>query len=521
MFEKTDTVSIDYRIRRGAISAYGRALVSSRILWWTVCAIGVALVCLLSALLILLPESAALSIRLGLSIAVLLTAVGFPLVWYLCNTNFIEPDLAFRKWLQQVCDGDLDARIDLPPSHRHYKELHFHTRNLAYSLMQLSTDMESLVESQTHKLEQQKNVVSLLFHLTADVAKETDREEVIQTVCRRLAVWWDDGAQVFGYLARPGGIECVMAVSSDGPQDDNIRELSPAEYLSVDQLVDTITVSDYSNATDIRIPIKAGQLLVGMLIIRCDTLSDEMRRESSRVFKTVSEQLSLFMTKQFVAEQAHGAQMLKERSSLAAEIHDSLAQTLLATRNQLSLLKESMESSNDTAWHAKVVSLEKSISIANSEVRELIHEYRSPLNGRRISDLLRDDITQFKERSGIEVFLQCDDPLIQLDKKEEIVVQRVVGEALVNAQKYASADMVRVYLHGDLNGIRTVLVEDDGVGFSTEGEVDDKEHFGMSIMQELALTVGAVLSVDSDPGEGTRVSLKLPPRILVPRGSNE
>lgn len=482
---------------------------------------GIALVFLLTILLLSLPESAPLSIRLGLSVALLLTAISFPLVWYLCNTNFIEPDLAFRKWLQQVCDGDLDARIDLPTSHRHYKELHFHTRNLAYSLMQLSTDMESLVESQTHKLEQQKHVLSLLFHVTADVAKETDREEVLQTVCRRLAVWWDDGAQVFGYLARQGGIECVIAVSSDDQQDGSVRELSLAEYTTDDKLVDTITVSDHDKTTVVRIPIKAGQLLVGMLVISCDTFSDEMRRESSRVFKTVSEQLSLFMTKQLVAEQAHGAQMLKERSALAAEIHDSLAQTLLATRNQLSLLKESMESTNDTAWHAKVVSLEKSIGIANSEVRELIHEYRSPLNGRRISDVLRDDIVRFKERSGIEVFLQCDDPLIQLDKQEEVVVQRVVGEALVNAQKYASADMVRVYLHGDLNGIRTVLVEDDGVGFSTEGAVDGDEHFGMSIMQELALSVGAVLSVDSDPGEGTRVSLKLPPRILVPGGGNE
>jgi two-component system nitrate/nitrite sensor histidine kinase NarX len=221
------------------------------------------------------------------------------------------------------------------------------------------------------------------------------------------------------------------------------------------------------------------------------------------------------MTKQIVAEQVQGAQMLKERTTLAAEIHDSLAQTLLATRNQLSLLKESMENSNDTAWRARVISLEESISIANGEVRELIHEYRSPLNGRKISDVLRDDIARFKKRSGIEVFLQCDDPLIQLNQNEEAAVQRIVGEALANAHKYASADMVRVYLHGDKSGIRTVLVEDDGVGFSIEGAIDDQEHFGMSIMQELALNIGGVLSVDSDPGEGTRVSLKLPPLFMV------
>jgi nitrate/nitrite-specific signal transduction histidine kinase len=113
--------------------------------------------------------------------------------------------------------------------------------------MQLSTDMENLVESQTHKLEQQKQVLSLLFHLTADVAKETDREEVLQTVCRRLAVWWWDSAQVYGYLKTPIGITCVSAVHSDSQRDDSVREINPADHLIVDQLVDEVSVTQVPN----------------------------------------------------------------------------------------------------------------------------------------------------------------------------------------------------------------------------------------------------------------------------------
>jgi len=91
-------------------------------------------------------------------------------VYQYTNQHFIEPDLSFRMWLQQVCDGNLDARIGLDENHRHYKELNFHTSNLATSLLRLSDNMDSLVESQTKKLSDQKRVLELLFNLTADVS---------------------------------------------------------------------------------------------------------------------------------------------------------------------------------------------------------------------------------------------------------------------------------------------------------------------------------------------------------------
>jgi len=155
--------SPDYSVRRGEISAYGRALASSKRLRLLYIFIACGLVALLLLFFLLTQWPVAQgTLRIGplalLVAIIVLTGIALWSAYRYTNQHFIEPDLAFRKWLQQVCDGDLDARIELDKNHRHYKELNFHTSNLATSLLRLSDNMDSLVESQTHKLSEQKSI---------------------------------------------------------------------------------------------------------------------------------------------------------------------------------------------------------------------------------------------------------------------------------------------------------------------------------------------------------------------------
>ena len=514
---------VDYRVRRGAISAYGRALRSSQRLWWAVCFFTVVTIVLLAFLLLFLPEESPLALKTGLSTAILLVGVGFSVIWNVTQKQLIEPDLAIRKWLQQVCDGDLEARIDLPDSHPHHKELNFHTRNLASTLMQLSTEMESVVESQTHSLEQQKQVRNLLFQLAADVTRESERESVIKAVCHRLALWCGH-ANIYGYLIKDKKLTCITAVSSDSSHRESVRKVEITPQMSDLNLAQAIEISSNpssSHNTQIRIPFDEGNAVVGMLFIECDALDPLRTEETERVLNTVREQLSLFMTKQVAVDQAQSAQLIRERTAMAAEIHDSLAQTLLASRYQVSLLRESMEDKQATEWSHEVKTLEDTIFVANSQVRDLLHEYRTPMTKLTSIDALGNVIDEFRESSGMEVFFQCDNRLIQFNSDEETVLKQIVSESLINAQKYSKAEVIRVYVQDDRNGIRSLLIEDDGVGFdtaavseaSTEVELNGDEHFGMSIMQERALSIGAVLNIESEPGDGTRLSLKLPPRL--------
>jgi len=522
----------DYTLRRGEISAYGRALASSMRLRLLSMVVSVALLVLWVAVLILSWPFANAIVNILAVLLTLLISVGPWLVYRYTTQHFVEPDLAFRMWLQQVCDGELDARIDLPKDHRHYKELNFHTRNLASSLRRLSDDMDELVESQTTRLNDQKRVLELLFKITAEVASESEDEAAFTTVVEHLAEWFDaSSVSCYRVVSREDNLRCVaVRVGKSSIDGDATREQPECAQIAFDEIpsrITTLNLTSNGETTQNWVPFFAGSDPVGVLIIELEKSAAMQRIETRRVLSTVSEQLSLLCGKQLVHEQMLKARLSHDRNELAAEIHDSLAQTLLAVRYQTTLLGEKLKANADLESYGDVQKITNSIEEANEEIRGLIRQNRSPLSEHRYADSLQETIDQFSQSSGLPVFFQSDDPHIRFIPREESVLQRIIGEALNNARKYAEASMIRVYLQQGDSGVRRVLIEDDGVGFHRSAyqdhshlAVDDTgSQIGLTIMWERALSIGAKLTIDSEPGEGTRIAITMPPLIESQRGA--
>lgn len=503
-------------MRRGELSAFGRALNSSRTLAVLFTTLGLLVVCI-AALGLWLP---ALSISVVLIVVVSVVLLGLGSLWWFTRKHFIEPDLAFRMWLQQVCDGDLDARINLPVHHRHHKELDFHTRNLAAALARLSADMESLVADQTLRLENQRRVLEMLLRLTDSISNETEYAVVLHNVAEHLAHWFGE-ATVSAYQIEQDDWRRVALVS---PESHQSAAVAATSSLMPDTVVNEVTwhsTSGGAGSEMVQVPFFRGADVAGMIRIELEAATVKDRSESELILQSVSEQLTLFTNKLSAREQAERVRLINERTRLAGDMHDSIAQTLLAARYKASILQETLAEAGSSHWSQDVQKIAGAIGEANQDIRELIREYRSPLADRRSIDAIQLSIQQFRESSGMDVFFQSDNPHLCFTPREESVVQRIIGEALTNAEKYANASTIRVFLQFLSDGTRAVLVEDDGQGFCVDSmtganqslSVETGEHIGLSIMQERALSVGAIFSIDSEPGEGTRVSLKLPPLI--------
>jgi len=523
--------TLDYRIRRGEISAYGRALTSSKRLAHLTLAVALMLGVLLTFLMVFTwPLIHPISIIFA---AVLAFSIGFGL-WLIhryTTQNFIEPDLAFRFWLQQVCDGELDARIRLESNHRHFKELDFHTKNLASSLRRLSDNMDELVESQTKRLNDKKRVLELLLRITADVSSKSGVEAAFDTVCKYLADWFES-TNVSCYRVDPDEdfLRCVSSRTHATHDTDSLMVVpcnrSRLSKAQIPSSIKSIPIDQQNGISERWVPFFAGDEPAGVLIIKLQQAGHSERIETRRVLSTVAEQLSLLCSKQLVQEQVLSARLSRDRNELAAEIHDSLAQTLLAVRYQATLLGEKLKTQSHLDAFKDVKKMQGSIEEANEEVRGLIRENRSPLSEHRHADSLQRVIEQFTQSSGVAVFFQSDDPGIRFLPREESVLQRIIVEALNNAKKYASASMIRVYLRRSSSGVRRILVEDDGVGFQQSVPSDRStlaadagEHIGLAIMRDRALSIGAKLTIDSEPGEGTRISITVPPLIESQRDS--
>jgi len=534
------------RKRRGEMSTYGRALRS----WFQFqCLTGVALLVILGLALIGVISSGSH----GTATSPVVLLLGFcglfaiVIIYIFARRNFVEPDRAFRKWLQQVCDGDTEAKIDLPEQHAHFRELDFHTKNLSQAFTSLTTDMDKLVESQTTRLEQQNRSLELLFNLTADVAKELDQVTVLETVCQYLSNWFGE-SHVSAYLVETGGEARLVASRSYRDQtssiDDQPREtgsgISPD---SVQQLRDSGAkhtlriVSQVEHELNLNgpfrhrtsVPVFYGVQVGAQIVIDSMVQYPTGKHDTLRVLRSISEQLSLFEAKRSAIDKSKVAEATRERIALAGDIHDSLAQTLTAVRYQVDLLQESLGTPARSDLQSDFERLKGTIDEANLEVRGLIGEYRKPLTQHRSTDAIRETVDQLQRKTDAQLFFQVEDPQLQFSQREESQLQRIVGEALNNAIKYSEASIIRVFVGSNSTGVRRVLIEDDGNGFDTErcessldlaraGSTEvagtprgEGEHIGLSIMHERATTIGARLGIESEPGEGTRVSIELPP----------
>ena len=206
----------------------------------------------------------------------------------------------------------------------------------------------------------------------------------------------------------------------------------------------------------------------------------------------------------------HSDRLLRfeDRSAIANELHDSLAQSLASLKMQVRVLDDTLRQDNEVAIWKEMENIQAGLDEANIELRELITYFRLPVDGNGVVSAIEKAVSRFRLTSSIEAVLQNHWPAVNLPVEYERQVLRIVQEGLANVRKHSGADMVRILLN-QVHDARRVLIEDDGVGMSlTPDEMDN--HFGLSIMQERADSIGATLQLESEPGDGTRIILTLP-----------
>jgi nitrate/nitrite-specific signal transduction histidine kinase len=201
---------------------------------------------------------------------------------------------------------------------------------------------------------------------------------------------------------------------------------------------------------------------------------------------------------------------LEERTQLANELHDSLAQTLASLKFQVRVLDDTLRQDSEPAIWQEMERIESSLDEANVELRELIAHFRAPVSKHGLMSGIRRLLSRFRKETGTEAVLQNQAQDVELAPEEEIQVLRIVQESLANVRKHSRANMVRVLLSRDSTNRFRLVIEDDGTGMALQaGDHDSEHHFGLAIMRERAAAVGATLSIESEPGEGTRVVMEL------------
>ena len=151
--------------------------------------------------------------------------------------------------------------------------------------------------------------------------------------------------------------------------------------------------------------------------------------------------------------------------------------------------------------------IEYTIDQANNQLRELIAHFRVPVDPEGLIASIEETIRRTQDEMGIPIYFQNEWPEREFSPDVELNVLRIVQECLANIRKHSQAEGVRVLLtHRE--GLFTLLIEDDGIGFEeTSVKPEGGRHLGLNILRDRAAQIDAEIDIESEPGDGTRIHL--------------
>ncbi len=200
----------------------------------------------------------------------------------------------------------------------------------------------------------------------------------------------------------------------------------------------------------------------------------------------------------------------EERSNLSRELHDQFGQTLTAAKLNLQMLHRV------TGDEGVAQRLEDSISMIDGMIRQarnIALGLRPPLlDEAGLVAALDHHLEALAGRSGVQIELDATDVALHIPPAMNVTVFRLVQEAVNNALRHAKATKIKVTLREDLDEL-LLVVEDDGVGFDREAvahRAKRGEHLGLLGMTERARNAGGTFALDSRPGAGSRIEVRLP-----------
>src|SRR5215208_750897 len=208
----------------------------------------------------------------------------------------------------------------------------------------------------------------------------------------------------------------------------------------------------------------------------------------------------------------------EERRRISRELHDQTGQHLAALLLGLKTLNNSM-GNGSAPLHKSLLQLQKLTERLVEETHHLAWELRpAALDDLGLETAISNYVEKWSERNSIPLDFHSGLDKFRLPPPVETAVFRIVQEALTNVLKHAQATRVSVMLEYRYDEL-LVIVEDNGRGFQPDVPLTVKERGGLGLLgiHERAVLVGGKLNIESEPGSGATLAIRIPAPVSVPQ----
>jgi signal transduction histidine kinase len=241
-----------------------------------------------------------------------------------------------------------------------------------------------------------------------------------------------------------------------------------------------------------------GEILVNALERK---RAEEASRKSERMLRQSEDDLRRLAGRLIYAQE-------EERSRLARELHDDLAQRLAVFAIDIGKLEKQLMDP-PAAAQEELREMKENIIKISQDVHDLSRQlHPSILDDLGLIKAVESECMNFSRREGIEIAFNHENIPTGIPKDISLSLYRIIQEGLMNISKHACADHISVSLRGIDRDV-LLSVQDDGIGFDS-AEVKEKPGLGFSSMHERVRLIHGELSIKSQPEKGTLITVRAP-----------
>ena len=413
--------------------------------------------------------------------------------------------VARRDFSYRIAPGELNELGMLGQTHNQMSEAieHMHER------------MEEQIEQQTQALRRRNSTLQFLYDTAKNIMEHepfridyehivTRLEELVEADDLELCLMTETGNTPYLQIKPAGDMTPLCAATNcfSCLKGEVVRSHSAGAESGV------ADICRYS------FPMLHEQKHYGVLVCRMHH-GRTLDHWKQQLIQSVADQLAIALSLQGQEDNARRLALVHERTVIARELHDSLAQALSYLKIQVTRLNRALQKDDKPMLEDVSTELQEGLNSAYRQLRELLTTFRLKVDDPGLFSALQASVKQLSEHCEMAITLDYQLYNLPLTPNEEIHLLQITREAVQNATHHSNGTHVFIkVVQDELKNVR-LSIEDDGVGIPPSPE--KRNHYGLAIMQERGKSLGGELTIRRRDSGGTGVYFHFIPDYLQQR----
>ncbi|CQJ02233.1 nitrate/nitrite two-component system sensor histidine kinase NarX [Yersinia frederiksenii] len=419
---------------------------------------------------------------------------------YYLRRRLLRPWLQLISMANAIGRGDFSKRYTLSNQRDEMGMLGTALNRMSQELSLIYSDLEKRVEQKTTDLQQKNQVLAFLYHSSRQLhTNQPLSERLVPVIDQLQALTPLENVQICLY--------------ENHLYRSHLTDMMDGKYLPPQNRPAPLTISSASYETSPAtsreslswsLSDKLGQY--GLLLAKLPA-DNPLNADQQQLVNTLVEQLTSTLALESQARHQQQLLLMEERSSIARELHDSIAQSLSCLKILVSCLQMQTPDMPEPS-KLLVQQMRDELNIAYRQLRELLTTFRLKLNAATLHAALQTLVNEFSERANLPITLSFDLASDFVPDHQAIHMVNIAREALNNIYKHAHASRAEINVVAQ-DGDVLMSIIDNGCGIGQASERPN--HYGLMIMQDRATSLNGQCDIRQREEGGTEVRVRFSP----------